>query len=80
MPGILFSVIERMQLHATRTVHGAYVRLSVRRGVSAMRRGTVRLYELEEYDLSVVALARAQLEDPCVSALTVGVLRSDFLK
>ena len=39
-----------------------------------------RLYELEEYYLSVVALARAELEDPGVSALTVGVLRSDFLE
>ena len=39
-----------------------------------------RLYELEEYDLCVVALARAQLEDPGVAALTVSVLRSDFLK
>jgi len=39
-----------------------------------------RLYELEEYDLSVVALTRAQLEDPGVAALTVSVLRSDILE
>ena len=39
-----------------------------------------RLYELEEYDLSVVTLTRAQLEDPGVAALTVSVLRSDLLE
>ena len=39
-----------------------------------------RLYELEEYDLSVVTLTRAQLEDPGVAALTVSILRSDFLE
>ena len=39
-----------------------------------------RLYELEEYYLCVVALAGSKLEDPGVAALTVSVLRSDFLK
>ena len=38
------------------------------------------LYELEEYDLSVVALAGSKLEDPGVAALTVSVLRSDLLE
>ena len=38
------------------------------------------LYELEEYDLSVVTLTRAKLEDPGVAALTVSVLRSDLLE
>ena len=41
---------------------------------------SARLYELEEYYLSVVTLTRAKLEDPGVAALTVSVLRSDFLK
>ena len=41
---------------------------------------TARLYELEEYYLSVVALAGSKLEDPGVAALTVSVLRSDLLE
>ena len=38
------------------------------------------LHELEEYYLSVVSLAGSKLEDPGVAALTVSVLRSDFLE
>ena len=40
----------------------------------------IALYQLEEYDLSVVSLTRTKLKDSCVSALSVCVLWCDIFK